>query len=35
LEAKAYLLSAALWVAIDLQDQPVAFMGLGVERLEA
>jgi putative acetyltransferase len=35
LEAEAYLLSAALWVAVDPQDQPVAFMGLGVERLEA
>ena len=35
LEAQAYLLSAALWVAVDPQDQPVAFMGLGVERLEA
>jgi putative acetyltransferase len=35
LEAQAYLLSAALWVAVDPQDQPVAFTGLGVERLEA
>jgi putative acetyltransferase len=34
-EAQAYLLSAALWVAVDPQDQPVAFMGLGVARLEA
>jgi putative acetyltransferase len=34
-EAEAYLLSAALWVAVDPQDQPVAFMGLGAERLEA
>ena len=30
LEAEAYPLSAALWVAIDAQDQQVAFMGLGV-----
>jgi putative acetyltransferase len=34
-EAQAYLLSAALWVAVDPQDQPVAFMGLGAARLEA
>src|SRR5215475_4771541 len=34
-EAQAYLLSAPLWVAVDPQDQPVAFMGLAVERLEA
>jgi putative acetyltransferase len=34
-EAQAYLLSATLWVAADAQDQPVAFMGLGVEHLEA
>jgi putative acetyltransferase len=34
-EAQAYLLSAALWVAVDPPDQPVAFMGLGVRRLEA
>ena len=34
-EAQAYLLSAALWVAADPQDQPVAFMGLGVEQLQA
>jgi len=34
-EAQAYLLSATLWLAVDPQDQPVAFMGLGVERLEA
>jgi putative acetyltransferase len=34
-EAQAYLLSAALWVAADPHDQPVAFMGLSVARLEA
>ena len=34
-EAQAYLLSAPLWVAVDPQDQPVAFMGLGSEHLEA
>ena len=34
-EAQAYLLSAGLWVAVDPQDRPVAFMGLGVERLDS
>ena len=34
-EAEAYLLSAARWVAVDPQDRPLAFMGLGVKRLEA
>lgn len=31
-EAQDYLLSTPLWVAVDLQDRPVAFMALGAQR---
>jgi putative acetyltransferase len=34
-DAQAYLLSTPLWVAVDRDDRPVAFMGLGAGRLDA
>jgi putative acetyltransferase len=34
-DARAYLLSTPLWVAVDGDDRPVAFMGLGTGRLDA
>jgi putative acetyltransferase len=34
-DARAYLLSTPLWVAVDRRDRPIAFMAIGESRLDA